>query len=147
MNAGACELCSHDGGALIVRTPAWRLVRPDEPLYPATYRLVWGRHEAELSDLVEAEQAQCMAAVARVEAVMRRHLRPHKMNLASLGNVVPHLHWHLIARDERDAHFPRPVWAEPLRAADEGVLARWRAALPALDEALRQAFAARQAGA
>ena len=147
MDPVACELCSHDGGALILRTPAWRLVRPSEALYPATYRLIWSRHVAELSDLSESEQLGCMAAVARVEAVMRRHLHPHKMNLASLGNVVPHLHWHLIARDERDAHFPRPVWAEPLRAADEAALARWRAALPALDEALRQAFAVRQAGA
>ena len=147
MDTGACELCGHDGGALIVRTPAWRLVRPLEALYPATYRLIWNRHVPEFSDLGEAEQGECMAAVARVEAVMRRHLRPHKMNLASLGNVVPHLHWHLIARDPADAHFPRPVWAEPLRAADEGVLARWRAALPVLDEALRQALPVRQGGA
>jgi diadenosine tetraphosphate (Ap4A) HIT family hydrolase len=46
---------------------------------------------------------------------MREHLRPEKINLASLGNQVPHLHWHVIARFSDDAHFPGPIWASPQR--------------------------------
>ena len=51
--------------------------------------------------------------VYQVEAAMRQVFRPAKINLASLGNVVPHLHWHVIARFENDANFPAPIWAAP----------------------------------
>jgi diadenosine tetraphosphate (Ap4A) HIT family hydrolase len=37
-------------------------------------------------------------------------MAPDKINLASLGNVVPHLHWHVIPRFADDPHFPNPVW-------------------------------------
>ncbi|MCM2253147.1 MAG: HIT domain-containing protein, partial [Ramlibacter sp.] len=59
----------------------------------------------------------CMDAVAQVEQALRAHLRPAKVNLAALGNVVPHLHWHIVARFEWDSHFPAPVWAGALREA------------------------------
>ena len=42
---------------------------------------------------------------------MRETMQPDKMNLASLGNMTPHVHWHVIPRFEDDAHFPTPVWA------------------------------------
>ena len=48
-----------------------------------------------------------MGAVSSVERVLRDALAPTKINLASLGNVVPHLHWHVIARFDWDSHFPR----------------------------------------
>ena len=57
-----------------------------------------------------------MEMVYQVEAAMRQVFRPAKINLASLGNVVPHLHWHVIARFENDADFcPAPIWAAPVR--------------------------------
>lgn len=138
----ACELCQAAGGQVIVRTSRWRLVRPEDAMYPATYRLVWGAHVREFSDLQPAQRHECMDAVALVESLMREHLRPHKINLASLGNWVAHLHWHLIARDPRDAHFPQTVWAGAQRAADASLIDGWQQALPGLDLALRQAFAA-----
>ncbi|MEI4902545.1 HIT domain-containing protein, partial [Klebsiella pneumoniae] len=49
---------------------------------------------------------------------LRSLYSPDKVNLASLGNVVPHLHWHVIARFRDDAHFPDPIWSVPRR---EGV--------------------------
>jgi diadenosine tetraphosphate (Ap4A) HIT family hydrolase len=52
-----------------------------------------------------------MRAVFLVESVQRNILQPHKINLAAFGNVVPHLHWHIIPRWEDDLHFPAPVWA------------------------------------
>jgi diadenosine tetraphosphate (Ap4A) HIT family hydrolase len=48
--------------------------------------------------------------------MLRRLLQPTKVNLASLGNQVPHLHWHVIPRFADDAHFPDPVWAPRRRA-------------------------------
>jgi diadenosine tetraphosphate (Ap4A) HIT family hydrolase len=51
-----------------------------------------------------------MEVVFAVESVMRELLAPHKINLASFGNQVPHLHWHLIPRFGDDPHFPDPAW-------------------------------------
>ena len=52
-----------------------------------------------------------MSAVYATESILRDLLRPDKINLASLGNVVPHLHWHVIPRWKNDSHFPDPIWA------------------------------------
>ena len=52
-----------------------------------------------------------MRAVFAVEGALRASLSPHKMNVASLGNLTPHLHWHVIPRFKDDPAFPKPVWA------------------------------------
>lgn len=111
-----CPLCEGPGGTLIVQQQRWRLIRADEPGFPAFYRLVWADHVTEFSDLGAAERAECMEAVVAVEQAMRRHLAPAKVNIASLGNAVPHLHWHVIARFAWDSHYPGSVWAAPLRS-------------------------------
>jgi len=64
-----------------------------------------------MTDLDEGDRAAFMAVVFGVEAHARRCLEPDKMNLASLGNLTPHLHWHVIPRWRDDRHFPGPVWA------------------------------------
>jgi diadenosine tetraphosphate (Ap4A) HIT family hydrolase len=56
-----------------------------------------------------------MRVVFEVETTLLECLRPHKMNLASLGNSVPHVHWHVIPRFRDDPHFPSPSWGAPLR--------------------------------
>ena len=56
-----------------------------------------------------------MRVVFELEAGLRDWLRPHKVNLASLGNLVPHLHWHVIPRFRDDPHFPNPIWGARLR--------------------------------
>jgi diadenosine tetraphosphate (Ap4A) HIT family hydrolase len=55
--------------------------------------------------------------VLSAESALREAAQPHKVNLASLGNVVPHLHWHVIPRWRDDRHFPDPIWAAPRREA------------------------------
>lgn len=116
-----CPLCTSDGGLVIARTPRFRVIRVaegEEALrFPAFYRLIWNDHVAEFSDLTVTDRHACMDAVTEVECALRSLLAPAKINLASLGNVVPHLHWHVIARFEVDSHFPAPVWAAPLREA------------------------------
>ena len=140
--AAACPLCTSDGGRLVLRTPHWRLVHAGEAGYPGFYRLVWNAHVAEMSDLAPAERRHCLEALCSLEAAMRRHLRPQKMNMASLGNQVPHLHWHLIARFEWDTHFPAPVWAAAVREPDAARIAAVEARLPGLEQALRERLAA-----
>jgi diadenosine tetraphosphate (Ap4A) HIT family hydrolase len=58
-----------------------------------------------------------MNAVLATERALRKALQPDKINLASLGNLVPHLHWHVIPRWRDDSHFPAPIWAAPQRTA------------------------------
>ena len=136
-----CVLCDTDGGLLLHRAPSWRLIRAtDTPAYPAFYRVVWNAHVAELSDLDAADRHACLDVVAQVERLMRTHLAPTKINLAALGNMVPHLHWHLIARFEGDSHFPAPIWATAQREPEPAQLAAIHGKLPALDQALVAAF-------
>jgi diadenosine tetraphosphate (Ap4A) HIT family hydrolase len=131
-----CPLCDADGGMVVVGGARWRLVRVQEAGFPAFYRLVWRTHVAEFSELPRAERIECMDVLAVAEGLLRSHLAPTKVNLASLGNMVPHLHWHLIARFDWDSHFPAPVWAPERRTPDPARLAAIEARLPALDAAL-----------
>jgi len=87
-----------------------------------------------MTDLSPAERAYFMAVVWDVETVLRTVMEPDKINLASLGNQVPHLHWHVILRFGDDRHFPDPVWAEPRRPGQPHTVApeRLRAGLLSL---------------
>lgn len=139
-----CPLCRGDGGLLLFRDEFLRLVRvQDTPDHPAFYRLILNAHVAEFSQLAAAERGRLMEALALVECLLIRELRPAKVNLASLGNVVPHLHWHVIARFADDAQFPAPIWAPAQRHRDNSAL---EARLPALDQLLRAALGEAQSG-
>ena len=116
-----CELCVQDGGILIVRTDKLRVIRAADADHPAFYRVIWNDHVAEWTDLVPKDRSHIMQAVAKVETVLREALSPTKINLASLGNVVPHLHWHVIARYDWDARWPAPVWAPKQREVNDAV--------------------------
>lgn len=106
-----CALCCGDGGELIVRARHYRVVVADEPWWPGFVRVIWNDHVRELSDLAEDDRATLLRAVVTVERVQRELLRPDKVNLASFGNVVDHLHWHVIPRWRDDPAFPGAVWA------------------------------------
>ena len=136
-----CPLCDAPGGRVIVQAPRWRLVHAQEPGFPAFYRLVWRDHVREFSQLAAADRQACMDAVVAVEEVLLASLAPDKVNVASLGNAVPHLHWHVIARFAWDSHFPGAVWAGPQRATDPARLGELAAKLPALEKELRARLA------
>lgn len=92
------------------------LVEGDEAsLYAGFCRVIWKAHAAEMSDLEPAQSVRLMRVVAATERALRDTIAPDKINLASLGNVVPHLHWHVIPRWHDDSRFPRPIWAPALR--------------------------------
>ena len=135
-----CPLCTTDGGALIWRGDKLRVIRAAEEGFPAFYRVVWTNHAAEFSDLSATDRALCMDAVAVVERVLREQLSPTKINLAALGNMVAHLHWHVIARYDWDSHFPASVWVPALRVRDEAREATVAQQLPAVDAALQKAL-------
>ncbi|MFA9275911.1 MAG: HIT family protein [Candidatus Aquirickettsiella gammari] len=135
-----CELCTNDGGELIVKTDKLRVVLIDDANYPGFCRVIWNAHVKEMTDLAIADRSAMMQAVCKVEQAIRDVMQPHKINLASLGNMVPHLHWHVIPRYQDDAHFPNPVWAVTDRGSLE--LDGKRGLLPVLREVLKREFAA-----
>ena len=141
-----CELCGVAGGLLVVDGGAWRVVRVMDADFPAFYRVIWQAHVGEWTDLDEPARHECLGVVARVEQVLRNALSPTKVNLASLGNVVPHLHWHVVARFDWDSHFPQPIWGQRQREVPGGAAARLACELPALDEAVRAALLPPQGG-
>ena len=137
-----CPLCQQDGGALIWRGEKLRVIRAEEVGFPAFYRVVWNDHVAEFSDLSALERAHCMEVVVQVEQALRDHLQPTKINLATLGNMVAHLHWHVIARFDWDSHFPAPVWAAAQRERDVAQEAAVRGRLAAVEAQLRASLSA-----
>lgn len=141
MSSG-CELCATEGGLPVLRRGGFRVIRATDADFPAFYRVVWNAHVTEWTDLALPERELCMQAVAAVETVLREALRPTKINLASLGNVVPHLHWHVIARFDWDSHFPQPVWGSVQRSVDPPAVARLPLGLAALDARMAEALAA-----
>jgi diadenosine tetraphosphate (Ap4A) HIT family hydrolase len=117
----ACPLCEGPGGEILWQGDRLRVILADEPANPGFTRVIWTAHVAEMTDLPGSARAALMAAVWTVEAAMREVMRPDKVNLASLGNAVPHLHWHVIPRWRDDAQFPQPVWAAPVPGREAGI--------------------------
>lgn len=115
-----CELCAQPGGELLWDNALCRVVLVTDASgrdFPGSCRVILKRHVAEMSELDVAEANRLMAAVLATERALRKALRPDKINLASLGNMVPHLHWHVVPRWRDDSHFPAPIWAARQREA------------------------------
>jgi len=64
----------------------------------------------EIIDLDDVERAQLMTEVSRAARALKEVTKCDKLNIAALGNVVPQLHVHVIARRKTDAAWPRPIW-------------------------------------
>ena len=112
------------------------VIAVDDVEYPGFTRVVWNAHVKEMTDLDGGERARVMDAVFAVESAQRAVMAPEKINLASFGNMTPHVHWHVIPRYLEDAHFPNSSFATASRAAAPDVLAARRALLPALHAAI-----------
>ncbi len=105
-NNPVCELCDQVGGTLLWQDGRCRVVLVADADYPGFCRVIWGRHVKEMTDLSAADREHLMATVFAVEAAIREVLQPDKINLASLGNLTPHLHWHVIPRYHARQTFP-----------------------------------------
>ena len=115
--AQPCPLCAEPGGTILWESSACRVIRVDDPHYPGFCRVIWGAHVREMSDLDADHRNALMGVVDAVEKMVRKLFVPDKINLASFGNMVPHLHWHVIPRWQDDRHFPEPVWGAVQREA------------------------------
>jgi diadenosine tetraphosphate (Ap4A) HIT family hydrolase len=136
-----CVLCNEDGGHLVWRGDDARVVLIDDPLLPGYCRVIWNRHIAEMSELSRVEREIFLALVDVTEFAVRRVMRPQKINLASLGNQVPHLHWHVIPRFADDPYFPDSIWSAKHRQTAEPILKTRREFAKGLPEAIRSGIA------
>jgi diadenosine tetraphosphate (Ap4A) HIT family hydrolase len=125
-----CPLCDTPGGEVLWQDDFCRVVFvTDTPDYPGFCRVILKHHIKEMTDLTADERTRLMEVVWKTEQAVRDVMCPGKINLASLGNVVPHLHWHVIPRFENDRHFPNPIWGEARRENCEPVRAGLNKAL------------------
>ena len=137
-----CELCEL-AVPTVVDNDKFAVILVDDANYPGFARVIWKDHVREVSDLADADRLLLNDAVYKLELAVRDVMQPLKVNVASLGNVVPHLHWHVIPRYADDAHFPAPVWAQAQRTTDEAVLQARRGLVPQLAEAIARRFSDR----
>ncbi len=113
-----CPLCDGPGGRVVWRGAGCRVILPDEPDYPGFVRVVLDDHVAEMTDLLPSVRDALMRIVWEAEACLREVMDPDKVNVASLGNMVAHVHWHVIPRWRDDRHFPGSVWSAPQRQGE-----------------------------
>lgn len=116
LTVSSCELCNSAGGELLWQNELCRVVLVGDRDYPGFCRVILNRHVKEMTDLDTTTRERLMRVVYAAEQALRELMQPAKINLASFGNMVAHLHWHVIARFADDKHFPGSIWDEARRA-------------------------------
>lgn len=114
-----CVLCHPQKENVVWKNKELRVIQVDDPLFPGYFRVIWNKHIAEMSDLTDDERQLLEKVLLTVEKVVREQMQPDKINWAQFGNIVPHLHWHIIARYRDDSHFPESIWGLKQRKVAE----------------------------
>lgn len=110
---GSCPLCQPARPDLLVAELTYSTVRLNEDqFFPGYCFLVLKEHVKEPHHLSPPVRAAVMEEVFLVAKALESLFGPDKINLESLGNMVPHLHWHVVPRYRSDGLWPRPIWAE-----------------------------------
>jgi diadenosine tetraphosphate (Ap4A) HIT family hydrolase len=121
-------------GLFLADWPLCRVLRMNDRTYP--WLILVPRQDGirEIIDLSEADQQALTQEIARASRALKALRRPHKINVAALGNMVPQLHVHVIGRNPDDPAWPKPVWGvapanpfPPLEAEME--IQTWKRAL------------------
>ena len=110
-----CPLCQPSSHEILWQDDFCRVVLLNDADYPAYCRVELLAHVKEMTDLTPQDRGRTMKVVFAVETAIREVIQPDKINLASLGNKTPHMHWHIIPRFEGDKHFPNSHWGEAMR--------------------------------
>jgi diadenosine tetraphosphate (Ap4A) HIT family hydrolase len=118
----SCPLCEPTPHEILWLDDFCRVVLLKDEDYPAYCRVELVDQIKEMTDLPPQDRARMMKVVFAVETALREALNPDKINLASLGNKTPHIHWHVIPRFEHDKHFPNSHWGEVIRESNTSQL-------------------------
>lgn len=105
-----CPLCVAKDEFIIYSNDIFRVILVDDRLYPGYIRLILNSHKKEMTDIEPEKASAIFRALLIIERNIRDIFNPDKINLACFGNMVPHLHWHIIPRYTNDTHFPNPIW-------------------------------------
>jgi diadenosine tetraphosphate (Ap4A) HIT family hydrolase len=137
-----CPLCAELGreeskyGLLVARLQASALWLAKNQYVSGYCQLIYGEHAVELQHLPAEKQAAFFGDLIRAGAAIMRVFAPDKMNYQLLGNLVPHMHWHIIPR-----YWGDPAPGEPLNPShDERFLepAEYRRIIAELRSALQE---------
>jgi len=99
--------------------PLCRVLMMNDAQYPWCILVPRRGGVREIYELDDADQQQLLKESTQLSRALMAEFRGDKLNVAALGNMVPHLHWHVIARFGWDSHFPASVWSAPQRLVDE----------------------------
>jgi len=136
-----CVLCKDElkpeEGQLIWRGDDARIILVNDPDLPGFCRVIWNRHVAEMTDLSYGEREHLMTLVFAVEEAIRHVMHPDKVNIAALGNMVPHIHWHVIPRYQDDAFYPGSAWSKRVQETPEAILLERRRKAAELPEVIK----------
>ncbi len=120
----------HADTAFVCDLPLSRLLVMNDANFPWLILVPRRVGASELFDLSGADQAALASEIALVSRALKDATRCDKLNVAAIGNVVPQLHIHIVARFTGDALWPKPVWgAAPPRAYDPAALERFVTAM------------------
>ena len=95
----------------VARWPLCRVLLMNDQAYPWLILVPEREGLKDLHDLDPADHGAALAEIGRAARALQRLFKPDKINIAALGNVVPQLHVHVIARFTTDPAWPRPVWS------------------------------------
>lgn len=141
-----CVLCKDElkpeEGRLIWRGDDCRIILVNDPDLLGFCRVIWNRHVGEMTDLSHGERDHLMTLVFAVEEAVRHVMRPDKVNIAALGNMVPHIHWHIIPRFKDDAFFPGSAWSNKTQETSKSIIESRKQKAGQLPEAIKAAIAA-----
>lgn len=141
-----CPLCDRSRWHVLWEDDSLFVIDAAEEDWPGFIRVVTKAHVKEMSDLSTEARHHLMDVVNVVERAVLDYMQAAKVNLAQLGNMVPHVHWHVIARFADDATFPDAIWAARKREPDAEVFNKRKEhhlkLLTMLPERLNSAFPA-----
>jgi len=134
----SCQLCSRWNDEPQLRIAELRhthVMLNRDQFFPGYVLLIAREHVTELFHLDPTTRGELMEEVNAVAAALYKVFAPDKINYELLGNMVPHMHWHIVPRFAGDPLWPRPIWSE---AHDERHLSTEEQA--ARIEAIREAL-------
>ena len=116
MTLSPCPMCRRwdsDAELRIAELDHSYVILNRDQFFPGYTLLFSKNHVTELFHLDRRVRAELMEEVSRTAKALFDVFRPDKINYELLGNMVPHMHWHLVPRFASEKSWPRPIWAEP----------------------------------